>query len=58
MTNWQRKILSAMLNLYTEMPENRGNKKKLSTFAFQNLLQIKQILTIILYVYGKEFSDC
>lgn len=47
-----------MLNLYTEMPENTGNKKKLYTFAFQNLLQNKQILTIILYVYGKEFSDC
>lgn len=47
MTNWQRKIPITMLNLYTEMPENRGNKKKLSTFAFQNLLQIQQILSLI-----------
>jgi len=47
-----------MLNLCGEMGRNTGNKKKLPTFAFQNLLQIKQILTEILNIYGKEFSDC
>lgn len=47
-----------MLNLYGEINENSSNKKKLTTFAFQNHLQVKQILTEILNIYGKEFSDC
>ena len=47
-----------MLNLWVEIAENTGNKKKLTTFAFQNHLQVKQILTEILNIYGKEFSDC
>lgn len=47
-----------MLKLSLEIREKSSNKKKLYTFAFQNLLQIEVVLTTILYVYGKEFSDC
>jgi hypothetical protein len=47
-----------MLNLWVEMGRNTGNKKKLPTFAFQNHLQVKRILTEILKIYGKELSDC
>lgn len=58
MTNWQIKLLLSMLNLCPELPENSSNKKKLYTFAFQNLLQNKLILNVTIKIYGKEFSDC
>jgi len=36
-----------MLNLGVEIEQNGVNKKKLSTFAFQNLLQNESILWVI-----------
>ena len=58
MTNWQIKFQHLMLILGVEITENSSNKKKLSTFAFQNLLQNKLILTVIVKIYGKKLGDC
>ena len=58
MTNWQIKFYHLMLILGVEITENSSNKKKLSTFAFQNLLQNKLILTVIVKIYGKKLGDC